>query len=457
MTLPTELLQAVSAEEGGKIALVIGAGCSAEAPTSLPLSRDLALEAHRRLVANGVVVEGECDDPSDLSNVADAVYTKTGSQQTLVGVFPLARFENAATNDGYDFAAALLREHAVSDVMTLNFDLAAQHALAGAGAEVGVIAGPEQMRAISVVNLVHLHRDMRANGDQWILRTEQIEGAWRDGWEQLIATRVMTTPFVVFVGLGTAASVLVDTLTRIRAAIEDHAAYHVDPFPLGTSAFTEALGIREDHYVELGWSEFMRELAQRLALEHLAGLRRAAEELQEQRGLSQEDLGTALDICGELDLVRLGELRARWLLRKDKYLPSRGIDPALLGDLVQGAALLARTLDVRFTTAADGCFQMRREDRIIGVLIPASGGGTRQWAEYETEVRSRSWVRAHGGSDRSIVLATGVLGNRDTIAPPLDLVDDQDPESISAAPTGPVFVDVEDLRTDPERALEGLV
>ena len=72
---------------------------------------------------------------------------------------------------------------------------------------------------MGVVNLIHLHRDVRAHPDEWILRTEQIESAWRDGWEQLIATRVMTVPVVVFAGLGTAAAVLVDTLARIRAAI----------------------------------------------------------------------------------------------------------------------------------------------------------------------------------------------------------------------------------------------
>src|SRR4051812_48950347 len=118
MALPTELLQAVSAEEGGKIALVIGAGCSFEAPTSLPFSKGLSEDAHRQLIENGVLAEGECPDPSDLSKVADAVYAKTGSQAALVSVLPLARFENAAPNDGYDLAVALLREHAVSDVMT---------------------------------------------------------------------------------------------------------------------------------------------------------------------------------------------------------------------------------------------------------------------------------------------------------------------------------------------------
>lgn len=456
MTLSADLLQAVSAEEGGKIAIVIGAGCSFEAPTSLPLSKALSEDAHRRLVENGVLAEGDCADPSDLSKVADAVYAKEGSQEPLVAVLPLARFENAASNDGYDLAVALLREHAVSDVMTLNFDLGAQHALAGAGAEVGVIAGPEQMGAIGVVNLVHLHRDMHAAPDEWILRTEQIEEAWRDGWEQLIATRVMARPVVVFAGLGTAAAVLVDTLTRIRAAVADHVAYHVDPGPYGTSAFTDALRIPEERYVRLGWSDFMRELAQRLAVEHLAVLRQAAEALQGQRGLPEEALDCVLDVCAELDLVGLGELRARWLLRQDGYVPARAVDPALLADLIQGAAILARALDVRFVGAPDGCLQMRRGDRVVGVLIPASGAGIRQWTQYEPEVRNQSWVRSQGGGDQTVILAAGVLGNRDRIAAPPDIIDDPNLESVAQAPTEPLFIDVDELRANPSATLEGI-
>jgi hypothetical protein len=453
MALPGELLNAISADEGSKVALVLGAGCSAEAPTGLPLSRGLSEEAHRRLVTDGVLLDGECDDPSDLSKVADAVYAKCGSQRELVARFPLARFENAATNDGYDFAAALLRERALSDVMTLNFDLACRHSLAGAGAEVGVISGPEQMGAIGGVNIIHLHRDVHADPDELILRTHQIEVAWQDGWEQLVATRVMMTPIVVFVGLGTAASVLVDTLRRIRRAIEDHAAYHVDPFSYGTSAFTDTLEISAERFVQLGWSEFMRELAQRLVLEHTRTFERAAQGVEEARDLPPEKLDVVLSVLNELDLLRLGELRARWLLRQDKYLPALNVEAAHLGDLVQGAAVLARQLDVTFARGADGCLQMRRGDRVVGVLIPASGAGIHPWAQYEAEVGRQRWVQEQGVVDTPVVLAAGVLGERAVIAAPVNLIDDVDTESIAEAVVGPVFIDVDELRAHPDEAL----
>ena len=51
-------------------------------------------------------------------------------------------------------------------------------------------------------------------------RLEELrEQAWKDGWEQLVTTMVMTTPVVVFAGLGTAAAVLVETTRRANRAL----------------------------------------------------------------------------------------------------------------------------------------------------------------------------------------------------------------------------------------------
>lgn len=76
MALPSELLQAVASPGGGKIALVLGAGCSVEAPTNIPISRVCSTEIHHRLIADGVLQNGDCVDPEDLSAVADAVFAK---------------------------------------------------------------------------------------------------------------------------------------------------------------------------------------------------------------------------------------------------------------------------------------------------------------------------------------------------------------------------------------------
>jgi hypothetical protein len=68
----------------------------------------------------------------------------TGGQRMLVEQFPPDRFRNAEPNDGYLVAAALMRERAIAAILTLNFDLAAPHALAvlGAREDVTVVEGP---------------------------------------------------------------------------------------------------------------------------------------------------------------------------------------------------------------------------------------------------------------------------------------------------------------------------
>jgi hypothetical protein len=84
MPLPSELLQAVSSPGGGRMALVLGAGCSVEHPTGIQVSTICSLEIHRLLVADGILEDDECAKPEDLSAVADAVFKKHGSQRAVV-------------------------------------------------------------------------------------------------------------------------------------------------------------------------------------------------------------------------------------------------------------------------------------------------------------------------------------------------------------------------------------
>ena len=55
---------------GGRVALVIGAGCSFELPPGLPLSRQVWRELHDALVHDGILNAGECHGPDDLPVVA---------------------------------------------------------------------------------------------------------------------------------------------------------------------------------------------------------------------------------------------------------------------------------------------------------------------------------------------------------------------------------------------------
>jgi hypothetical protein len=84
MPLPEALSHAIAELGAARIVLVLGAGCSAEEPTSLPLSRQLSRDVYQQLLEDHVLIHGDCTDPDDLSCVADAVFQRTQSQQLLV-------------------------------------------------------------------------------------------------------------------------------------------------------------------------------------------------------------------------------------------------------------------------------------------------------------------------------------------------------------------------------------
>lgn len=157
--LPAPLLEAISSRAGGRVVLVLGAGCSYEDPPGLPLAGQLAERCFNELVADGVLSADACSDSQDLSAVADAVVAASGDQCPLVERFPPDRFRLAEPNDGYQLAALLMRERALHAILTLNFDLAALTELgaAGAGDEVTVIEGPEDFGRLGGTNLVYLH------------------------------------------------------------------------------------------------------------------------------------------------------------------------------------------------------------------------------------------------------------------------------------------------------------
>ena len=294
LNLPPEVLEAVSAPGGGRISLVIGAGCSLEAPTSIPLARQCSKECHDRLVANGVLAEGDCEDPSNLSLLADTLFVKLGTQATLVRLLRDYGLKTASPNEGHKLTAALLREGAIGSVLTLNFDLALSTAIAdlGDGGVIGIIDRPEDLLQAKRFNLYYLHRNANeADLDLWILRTDALETAWRNTWQDVVTAKVLATPVVVFAGLGSAADVLIESSKHIRSAIPQSAlTYQIDPGEADTSAFFRALELDVTYFVKGTWVEFMYALSQRLVSAHAALLKSSALDMVAREQIEPEDL-----------------------------------------------------------------------------------------------------------------------------------------------------------------------
>ena len=160
------------------MAVVIGAGCSAEPPTEIPLARDLSSEAHRKLVHEGVLNVGECLDPADLAALATLVYQRTGSQRELVQHLPIDKMKMARANDGYLMLVALMVEGVVSHILSLNFDLAPQNAAVDLGTVVTVIDRRNTPIPMAKA-IVHLHGSVNSASDDWVLRIETITDEWK--------------------------------------------------------------------------------------------------------------------------------------------------------------------------------------------------------------------------------------------------------------------------------------
>jgi hypothetical protein len=215
-------------------------------------------EIHRQLIADGVLQNGDCKDPEDLSAVADAVFTKRNSQRDVVErLRDQYEFKLATPNDGYWIAAALLCEGVLSSVVTLNYDLALSTALSelGAGKIVGVVERPEDLAHQKAINLYYLHRNVNAaDPELWVLRTAALDVEWKGHWELIIANKVLAAPVVLFAGLGTPVAVLIESTKLLRSALPAVTKlYLAEPGDIATSKFFQALGLDAAHFIPSGW------------------------------------------------------------------------------------------------------------------------------------------------------------------------------------------------------------
>lgn len=438
--LPAPLLNAAS-EANAKIVLVLGAGCSFPPPTSVPMAMKCAEEAYRRLKHDGVLTDGDCQNPDDLSILADAVFNKRGSQAELVDRLPREQFRRARANAGYLIAAALLRENVISSILTLNYDLAMEDALTQLGAlTVHMIARPEDMPHFVAHNVVYLHRNVNeVDPEKWVLRGAALASEWQQGWEGMMAQVMLTSSVVVFVGLGSPAAVLIETARLIKERIGTVDAYQIDPYPVDGNAFFQALALAPEAFVQLGWNEFMAQLGDRVVLEQIDTLRSicAAEAQAEAFAITDADL-----IAGRLSragLVEVGKIRAAWLSLDECYAVHTSLNASLLAHVVIAASAVAQAVDAQDVAIRSEVVEFRGESgETLTCAMMASGRGVRGWTAMEAEVRRRrAAVPPHDPQPRFAVVAgaTGVPLS-DVVAPPDivvesraagDIVDDEAP------------------------------
>jgi len=363
----------------------------------------------------------------------------------------------ARPNKGTLLTAALMREGVVGCVLTLNYDMSIVHALSevDAGNDVSILAGPEDHQRLGRTNLVFLHRNVYADAEDLIIRREQLESAWRDQWEHVVASRFLGGPATVFAGLGSPAAVLTETMHWIMGALKNVKPTLVDPSHFDGSQFAKDLGLSEDEYVRAPWSRFMELLSARVLVEHVRVLLGASDEFLQANRFPLEDLAGIAEQLQQLGLVECGRLRANWILSDSQYEPLRAVDPRLLADLICLVASVERRTVSRATLSPSGVVYFVTQTGTAPVVL-ATGGGIHRWATVEATLRHRyanAPFVAPGAPKPRFAVVAGVQGSQANIAPPIDIVGSFEHESVVSGPDVLELLDVDAVRNEDPLAM----
>lgn len=455
LTIPSTLLQAIAARTG-RVTLVLGAGCSIEAPTNLRLSSHYAREVFDSLVSDGVIAPEDCSSPDDLSAVASAVYNKHGVQAPVVQRLPRNSFRYARANSGYLIAAALLREGSIGCVATLNYDLALTDAVRQLGGDdIDEIAGPSDMRYFGSKAIVYVHRNVNEQNDErWILRKEALEDEWRDGWEAVVAARIAAAPITVFAGLGSPAAVLSETVRRIRQAVPDAVdAFLVDPG--ANSPFATSLDLPPENLVRAPWGDFMTRLGDRLMDECRRALVKTCIDLCTENGWTDDPAVVAAACsayCSE-GVLRVGALRARWLCSQNPYEFDSDDRRSLIADLLLAIGLIHEDNGAPIRFSEDGLVYVKTSGGRVRTLLPISGQGHRRWSQVEALLAGQQVYRK---TTPDAVVAGGFQGlSIAELTPPTDIVEGEVTDDLTQGVVRPRVVSIDTLRTDPTYPLWG--
>ena len=421
-----------------------------ESPPQLPSGARLSKNAHDKLVKDGVISEKDCTDPWDLADVASVIFEKKGTQEELVQRFPVQQMKRAKPNQGYKYLAALMSERCISYALSLNYDLAVQNAVSelGLANEIDCIENHGTPLSTSPT-VIHLHGCINCHPDALVMRTEAMKEEWKNNWEQIIATQVLAAPRILFAGLGSPAPVLSETIDLIKNAIgSDKPLYQSDIAKKDDNKFANALGIAEGNYIQLGWTEVMSALAERLKIECIDTLKDKGKQLLESNGHNDDDVITFFSLAdkfSQVSLLDFGKFSANLLLNlnsdyvpEHKFESQRYVHPMLM--LVKGCEAGNFTVRPRI----GGVWSIGNERNKIGDALLVSGGGTKSFQSIENDVRKlRVSLRENWGVELDMVVAHGI-NNFNDVGGMIDIVNADIREDLLDGPREPKIINASD-------------
>jgi hypothetical protein len=415
-------------------------------------------------VLDGVIAEGDCVNPKDLSALADLVKTKTGSQLALTMRLPHEKMKNATPNQGHLIAIALMIEGAISNIVTLNYDLAFSHAISKLRVKSGIadIRCPDNYQQLGLKNLIYLHRSADSDMLTWVLTTDALQKDWKGKWEEVMAGFATASPYVIFAGLGSCCGVLRHSIEKLRNAIEDKCkAFLVNKYNPSGSEFATDVGIPEAQCMEYGWVDFMHLLAKRFMEEVALRISIAAKNLAvmndwiDVTGNVTEDINPLLLKMKDIRLIPFSVVRARWKLKNDPYIQFDTREVESLADVLIAIRLVEKLAKataefleygrIRFVTQAG---------KSVDVTI-VCGGGILRWGALESQISIHEKYLENYSFNKTAsarrVLAVQVTGIKNAaIAPPPKIIDARPHDDLIHGGECMRVWSVDEIRTNPK-------
>ena len=157
------------------------------------------------------------------------------------------------------------------------------------------------------------------------------------------------------------------------------------------------------------------------------------------------------DLCrrlAEVGLVRLGQLRAAWMLERGSYLPHEPSIPLrLFSSLVLGVRMVEKLSDRQAIFVDHGLVEFCRGNHVTRVMF-CSGRGSMNYARMEAELSDRREQLVGQGKSFAVALVGGLDSDAD-IATPSDIIAETEPHDLVTGPAHLRIIRIGKLRADP--------
>jgi hypothetical protein len=225
--------------------------------------------------------------------------------------------------------------------------------------------------------------------------------------------------------------------------------YQVDPGDREGSRFAQEAGVDAQHYIQLGWGEFMATLSKRLIVDFRSKLEQSLREKTEEEHLPAENAAELVNQIMNLDFVTQGIFRAHLLLNRKPYEPASDDAFRLIADLLLATAMIARISASSAFILKDGMVEFRKDHTVARYTL-ASGRGHRGRAAVEARLRFR---HRHGELESNGVLVAGTSEPIELPTLPEDIARGDLPVDDLIAPDVPMY-HVNAIRSAPARIRE---